>query len=140
MSKDDYLKQEAQRKADKEKLDAANEMHRRNMNNKAEYRRKEGEKNLEAARKLGEKKGTGGCFVATAAYGDYNAPEVVYLSTFRDDSLNQSVLGRVFIRAYYAISPRFAAIIVKSNLLRSVARNFFLQPMIFLLRLIRRSR
>jgi hypothetical protein len=80
---------------------------------------------------------SGGCFVATAAFGDYNAPEVVYLSAFRDESLSQNVLGRVFIRAYYLISPRFAAIIARSGFLRLAVRKLFLQPMIFLLRQIR---
>ena len=83
------------------------------------------------------KQTTKGCFVATAAFGDYNAPEVVYLSTFRDESLSQSLLGRGFIRTYYAISPRFAAIIAKSDFLRAVVRKGVLQPTIFLLRQIR---
>jgi hypothetical protein len=80
----------------------------------------------------------GGCFVATAAFGDYNAPEVVYLSAFRDEYLNRSVLGRGFILAYYAVSPQFATVIAKSNILRLVVRKVLLQPVIFVLRLIRR--
>jgi hypothetical protein len=75
-----------------------------------------------------------GCFVATAAYGDYNAPEVVYLSAFRDESLSKSYLGRAFINAYYAISPPLAAIIAKSSSRRGIVRKFFLQPIIYLLR------
>ena len=35
-----------------------------------------------------------GCFIATAAYGNYNSPEVVYLSAFRDDVLKRTDLGR----------------------------------------------
>ncbi|HEY0100223.1 MAG TPA: CFI-box-CTERM domain-containing protein [Pyrinomonadaceae bacterium] len=84
-----------------------------------------------------DKPAKGGCFVATAAFGDYNAPEVVYLSAFRDESLSRSVLGRGFIRAYYAVSPRFASVIEKSSFLRLAVRKLFLQPIIFLLRLIR---
>lgn len=80
---------------------------------------------------------SGGCFVATAAFGDYNAPEVVYLSAFRDESLSRSVVGRGLIRAYYAVSPPFATAIAKSNFLRQAVRKVFLQPLIFLLRQIR---
>jgi hypothetical protein len=83
------------------------------------------------------KSSKGGCFIATAAFGDYNAPEVVYLSAFRDESLSRSIPGRGFIRVYYAVSPRFAAVIEKSGFLRLVVRKVFLQPMIFLLRQIR---
>ena len=78
------------------------------------------------------------CFIATAAFGNYNAPEVIYLSTFRDATLSQSVFGRSFIRAYYVVSPPFAAIIAKSDFLRSVVRKLLLQPMIFLLKQISR--
>lgn len=49
-----------------------------------------------------------GCFIATAVYGDYNAPEVCVLRCFRDNVLDKSALGRMFIRTYYAISPSIA--------------------------------
>lgn len=82
-------------------------------------------------------KRSGRCFIATAAFGDPAAPEVIYLSAFRDDSLSQSALGRSFIRTYYAVSPKLAIIIAKSDFLRSVVRRFFLQPIIFLLKQVR---
>lgn len=47
----------------------------------------------------------GGCFVATWAFGDYDAPEVLVLRTFRDDFLAASFVGRAFISSYYRISP-----------------------------------
>lgn len=46
-----------------------------------------------------------GCYIATLCYGDYNADEVLTLRMFRDNYLNQSLLGRFFIIIYYAISP-----------------------------------
>ncbi|WP_303814380.1 CFI-box-CTERM domain-containing protein [Selenomonas ruminantium] len=55
-----------------------------------------------------EKKKKKGCFIATAVYGDYDAPEVRVLRCFRDNVLDKSALGRVFIRTYYAISPSIA--------------------------------
>ena len=47
----------------------------------------------------------GGCYVATAVYGSYDCPEVWTLRRFRDDVLAQTWYGRLFIRAYYAVSP-----------------------------------
>ena len=46
-----------------------------------------------------------GCYVATCVYGSYDCPQVWTLRRFRDDTLGATVLGRAFIRTYYAISP-----------------------------------
>ena len=46
-----------------------------------------------------------GCYIATAVYGSYDCPEVWTLRRFRDEVLRASVLGRLFIRSYYAVSP-----------------------------------
>lgn len=48
---------------------------------------------------------SGGCYVATAVYGSYDCPQVWTLRRFRDYTLAESILGRAFIRVYYAISP-----------------------------------
>lgn len=48
---------------------------------------------------------SGGCYIATCVYGSYDCPEVWTLRRFRDFRLAQSLLGRLFIRIYYAISP-----------------------------------
>ena len=49
-----------------------------------------------------------GCYIATAVYGSYDCPEVWMLRRFRDEVLRASVLGRLFIRGYYAVSPGLA--------------------------------
>lgn len=48
---------------------------------------------------------SGGCYVATCVYGSYDCPEVWTLRRYRDITLANNVLGRSFIKAYYAISP-----------------------------------
>ncbi|MFI3254682.1 MAG: TFIIB-type zinc finger domain-containing protein [Eubacteriales bacterium] len=48
---------------------------------------------------------TTGCYVATAVYGSYDCPEVWVLRRFRDNILGKSLLGRGFVRFYYATSP-----------------------------------
>lgn len=49
-----------------------------------------------------------GCYIATAVYGSYDASEVLVLRKFRDTVLQKNSIGRLFIRAYYAISPSIA--------------------------------
>lgn len=46
-----------------------------------------------------------GCYVATSIYGSYDCPEVWTLRRFRDIVLEKSWCGRLFISAYYFISP-----------------------------------
>jgi len=53
----------------------------------------------------GAKSKTGICVVATAAHGDYDAPEVRVLRRFRDDYLLQTAGGRALVRGYYAHGP-----------------------------------
>ena len=48
---------------------------------------------------------SGGCYIATAVYGSYDCPQVWTLRRFRDNTLAESLLGRAFVRAYYAVSP-----------------------------------
>jgi hypothetical protein len=49
--------------------------------------------------------GSSGCYIATMAYGDYDHPQVMELRKFRDEFLNKSLLGRIFISLYYKYSP-----------------------------------
>jgi hypothetical protein len=51
----------------------------------------------------------GFCFVATAAYGNYDHPYVRILRHFRDHTLARTATGRAFIRWYYRHSPPWAA-------------------------------
>ena len=46
-----------------------------------------------------------GCYVATAVYGSYDCPSVWTLRRFRDNTLDATWYGRLFIKTYYAISP-----------------------------------
>ncbi|MBR3799906.1 MAG: hypothetical protein IKK36_13465 [Bacteroidales bacterium] len=48
---------------------------------------------------------SGGCYIATMVYGDYDHPQVMVLRDFRDTVLQHHVLGRAFIKFYYRYSP-----------------------------------
>lgn len=56
-----------------------------------------------------------GCFIATAAYGDPLATEVLLLKKWRDGYLYHRFIGRIFIKLYYLISPIFARYVAKSE-------------------------
>ncbi|GEM_PF-4296356 len=66
--------------------------------------------------------GGGGCFIATAAYGTPMCDEVVSLSSFRDRFLMTNLPGRMFINAYYKISPPIARFISKREYLKRFVR------------------
>jgi hypothetical protein len=48
------------------------------------------------------------CYIATAVYGSYDAPEVRILRRFRDEVLLKSNAGRKFVAFYYRHSPHYA--------------------------------
>lgn len=69
------------------------------------------ERNLDNvfAGNLGSQPKPGGCYIATAVYGSYDAPPVLVLRRFRDERLQRSRPGRAFVRAYYRLSPPLAS-------------------------------
>lgn len=65
-----------------------------------------------------------GCYIATAVYGSYDAPEVVTLRQFRDTKLAVTPTGRGLIRIYYKASPHLAKRFTDSAPLTGVARRW----------------
>lgn len=63
-----------------------------------------------------QKKKKQGCYIATCVYGSYDCPSVWTLRRFRDDILDKSFLGRLFIRCYYATSPFIVKLFGKTKL------------------------
>lgn len=53
------------------------------------------------------------CFIATAAFEDPRAMEVITLREFRDFTLRNSIAGRKFIALYYKASPHIACLLDK---------------------------
>ena len=51
-----------------------------------------------------------GCYVATCVYGSYDCPQVWMLRRYRDYYLDEHWYGRLFIKIYYAISPKLVKI------------------------------
>jgi len=68
-------------------------------------------------------KSSGGCYIATAVYNSYDAPEVLCLRCFRDEILSASILGRLFIRLYYFFSPAIAEKLKKTRRINMFVRK-----------------
>lgn len=70
-----------------------------------------------------QNRGSGGCYIATAVYGSYDAPAVLTLRHFRDEKLEKSVAGRAFIRSYYLVSPAIANRLKSAKTLNRAVRH-----------------
>ena len=55
-----------------------------------------------------------GCYVATCVYGSYDCPEVWTLRRFRDDTLDNSRIGKLLIHLYYTASPYIVRLLEKT--------------------------
>ena len=66
---------------------------------------------------------SGGCYIATMAYGDYDHPQVLVLRQFRDSYLSQRNWGKKFISFYYANSPRWVETLKDHKRINSLIRK-----------------
>jgi hypothetical protein len=73
--------------------------------------------------------GSGGCFIATAAYRDYDHPNVKLLRKFRNRYLVTSSFGRMFVDMYYRHSPTLAKFVANRKSMKALIR-FNLMPII----------
>ena len=78
-------------------------------------------------------KGFWECFIATAAYGTDTAKEIDILREFRDTILLPNSLGLRFVSLYYKISPPIADFIAQHEVLRTMVRVGFVDPIVKIL-------
>jgi N-acetylneuraminic acid mutarotase len=74
--------------------------------------------------------GSGGCFIATAAFGSHLDPHVIALREFRDDYLLTHPIGEALVGFYHKVSPPIAEYIAEHESLRTVVR-LTLIPLVF---------
>ena len=66
---------------------------------------------------------SGGCYIATMVYGDYEHPQVLVLRGFRDGFLAHYLLGRSFIRFYYKYSPSWVKALENNRLINQTIKR-----------------
>jgi hypothetical protein len=74
-----------------------------------------------------------GCFIATVAYGTDTAKELDILREFRDVVLLPNSLGAKLVSLYYKTSPPIAHFISQHEVLRTVVRVGFVDPIVKIL-------
>jgi hypothetical protein len=75
----------------------------------------------------------GACFIATAAYGTDTANEIDILREFRDEILLPNSLGAKLVSFYYEMSPPIAGLISEHEVLTTVVRVGFVDPIVAIL-------
>jgi len=79
------------------------------------------------------------CFIATAACGSDDEPDVQTLRMFRDFWLVEYRVGRLLIGGYELLSPGLACLIARSRFLRAVVRAVVVRPCARLVRTLSRN-
>jgi len=74
---------------------------------------------------------SGGCFIATAAYGTPTAEQIDILREFRDVVLLESTAGSQFVTLYYQLSPPVADFISGNSFLRTLVRELLVDPIVW---------
>ena len=75
---------------------------------------------------------SGGCFIATAAYGTSTARQLDLLREFRDVVLLNSTLGSRLVDLYYQVSPPIAEFISEHDVVRTLVREVLIDPVVWL--------
>lgn len=65
-----------------------------------------------------------GCYIATCVYGSYDCPEVWTLRRYRDEILRKNFFGRIFVKIYYAISPKIVKFLGKVSFLKILFKKY----------------
>lgn len=79
-----------------------------------------------------EEEPSGGCFIATAAYGTSTAEQLDVLREFRDDVLLESTVGSQLVELYYQTSPPIADFISENSFVRTLVRELLVDPAVWL--------
>jgi len=74
---------------------------------------------------------SGGCFIATAAYGTSTAEQLDVLREFRDGVLLESTVGSRLVDLYYQVSPPVADFISEHNFVRILVRELLVDPIVW---------
>lgn len=93
----------------------------------AEYNRANGIKPKPRTRRSAD----ADCFIATAVYGDPNAPKIQSLRSWRDTRLKKSPAGLLFVKTYETIGPVFAFFIKEDPGRKKWVRKYIVEPAVW---------
>ena len=65
-----------------------------------------------------------GCYIATMVYGSYDSEQVIVLRKYRDEVLDKTLFGKLFIHIYYFLSPLFVKIFTNNIIVNNLFRVF----------------
>ena len=83
---------------------------------------------------LTKKGGFISCFVASAVYESYDAPEVLTLQAYRDAVLLPTFVGRCLVRVYYLVGPTLAWLPLHCPWVRGALKQFVFSPLLWRVR------
>ena len=72
-------------------------------------------RNYQQSLQIGQTQSSGGCYIATMAYGDYDHPQVMELRKYRDQVLLKNYFGKLFVKIYYSVSPHLVKKLKNQN-------------------------
>ncbi len=75
-----------------------------------------------------QKNTSGDCYIATLCYQDYYAEEVCAFRDFRDHTLANNKIGRVFIRGYYRYAPKAVELMRNMKYVNFLIKYVVLNP------------
>lgn len=67
--------------------------------------------------------GSDNCYIATLVYEDIRHPRIDLLRNYRDKTLKKYVLGRMFVKIYYSISPMLVEFLRPYSLPQKIVRK-----------------
>lgn len=79
---------------------------------------------------------SGWCFIATAAMGSYDHPQVMELRHFRDEWILNKNWGEGFVKWYYHYGAIAAKFIEKSFVLKKLSYLLIVKPLVYLSRIV----
>lgn len=104
-------------------MDMVYELRNRFNQNKTTISNIQSQLNQVTNRQSSSSSSSGGCYIATMAYGSYEHPQVIELRKFRDNTLSKTAFGRGFIKTYYKYSPKLVELLKDKHLVNQSIKS-----------------
>ena len=78
---------------------------------------------------------SGSCYIATLCYNDFYADEVCIFRDFRDNTLNKTKFGRLFVIRYYKFAPKLTEKLENLKVLNKAIKHILLNPLLIIIKI-----